>query len=36
LGYQTSLESFDDIIRLRKKNYEPLLPEIDAKFPELA
>src|SRR6478609_1333902 len=35
LGYQTSLESFDDIIRLRKKNYEPLLPEIDAKFREL-
>src|SRR6476469_5556146 len=35
LAYQTSLESFDDIIRLRKKNYEPLLPEIDAKFREL-
>src|SRR6476619_2260563 len=33
--YQTSLEAFDDIIRLRKKNYEPLLPEIDAKFREL-
>jgi tetratricopeptide (TPR) repeat protein len=35
LGYQSSLEAFDDIIRLRKKNYEPLLPEIDAKFREL-
>jgi chromosome segregation ATPase len=35
LGYQASLEAFDDIIRLRKKNYEPLLPEIDAKFREL-
>src|SRR5579864_978227 len=35
MGYQTSLESFDDIIRLRKMNYEPLLPEIDAKFREL-
>ena len=35
MGYQTSLEAFDDIIRLRKKNYEPLLPEIDAKFREL-
>jgi tetratricopeptide (TPR) repeat protein len=35
MGYQTSLESFDDIIRLRKQNYEPLLPEIDAKFREL-
>src|SRR5690242_713750 len=34
-AYQTSLEAFDDIIRLRKKNYEPLLPEIDAKFREL-
>jgi tetratricopeptide (TPR) repeat protein len=34
-GYQTSLEAFDDIIQLRKKNYEPLLPEIDAKFREL-
>lgn len=32
IGYQTSLEAFDDIIRLRKQNYEPLLPEIDAKF----
>src|SRR5215467_1348966 len=31
-GFQTSLEAFDDIIRLRKKNYDPLLPEIDAKF----
>jgi tetratricopeptide (TPR) repeat protein len=35
MGYQTSLEAFDDIIRLRKQNYEPLLPEIDAKFREL-
>src|SRR5579864_7820956 len=35
MGYQTSLEAFDDIIRLRKKNYEPLLPEVDAKFREL-
>lgn len=35
MGYQTSLEAFDDIIRLRKRNYEPLLPEIDAKFREL-
>jgi tetratricopeptide (TPR) repeat protein len=34
-GYQTSLEAFDDVIRLREKNYEPLLPEIDAKFREL-
>jgi tetratricopeptide (TPR) repeat protein len=35
MGYQTSLGAFDDIIRLRKQNYEPLLPEIDAKFREL-
>ena len=35
VGFQASLEAFDDIIRLRKKNYEPLLPEIDAKFREL-
>jgi tetratricopeptide (TPR) repeat protein len=35
MGYQSTLEAFDDIIRLRKQNYEPLLPEIDAKFREL-
>lgn len=35
VGFQASLEAFDDIIRLRKQNYEPLLPEIDAKFREL-
>ncbi len=34
-GFQTSLSAFDDIIRLRKQNYDPLLPEIDAKFREL-
>src|SRR5262249_57114770 len=32
MGFQTSLEAFDDIIRLRRHNYEPLLPEIDAQF----
>jgi len=35
MGFQTSLEAFDDIIRLRRQNYEPLLPEIDARFREL-
>jgi tetratricopeptide (TPR) repeat protein len=35
MGFQASLEAFDDIIRLRKQNYEPLLPEIDAQFREL-
>jgi hypothetical protein len=34
-GYQTSLEAFNDIIRLRKQNYDPLLPQIDARFREL-
>ena len=34
-GFQTSLGAFEDIIRLRKKNYEPLLPAIDAHFREL-
>jgi tetratricopeptide (TPR) repeat protein len=31
-SFQASLEAFADIIRLRKQNYDPLLPEIDAKF----
>src|SRR5215813_1615482 len=35
MGYQTSLEAFDDIIRLRRLNYEPLLPDVDARFREL-
>jgi tetratricopeptide (TPR) repeat protein len=35
MGWQTGLEAFDDIIRLRKQNYEPLLPVIDAQFREL-
>src|SRR5215471_5137045 len=26
MAWQTSLDAFDDIIRLRKQNYEPLLP----------
>jgi tetratricopeptide (TPR) repeat protein len=34
-GWKTSLDAFSDIIRLREKNYEPLLPEIDAQFREL-
>src|SRR6267142_5153100 len=35
MGWQTGLEAFDDIIRLRKQNYEPLLPKVDAQFREL-
>ncbi len=33
--WQTGLEAFDDIIRLREQNYEPLLPVVDAQFREL-
>lgn len=35
IAWQTSLDAFDDIIRLRKQNYEPLLPVVDARFQEL-
>jgi tetratricopeptide (TPR) repeat protein len=34
-AWKTSLDAFDDIIRLRGRNYEPLLPEVDAQFREL-
>ncbi len=33
--WKTSLDAFDDIIRLRGQNYEPLLPQVDAQFQEL-
>lgn len=33
--WKTSLDAFDDVIRLRGENYDPLLPEIDAQFREL-
>src|SRR5215470_12462319 len=35
IAWKTSLDSFDDIIRLRGLNYEPLLPEVDAQFRDL-
>jgi tetratricopeptide (TPR) repeat protein len=35
VDWQTSLDAFDDIIRLREHNYEPVLPEVDAQFREL-
>jgi len=35
MQWNTSLDAFDDIIRLRHQNYEPLLPEVDAQFREL-
>src|SRR5215475_7026251 len=35
IAWQTGLDAFDDIIRLRKQNFEPLLPVVDAQFQEL-
>ncbi|MGH8130516.1 MAG: tetratricopeptide repeat protein [Steroidobacteraceae bacterium] len=35
VAWQTSFDAFEDIIRLRGQNYEPLLPGIDAQFREL-
>jgi len=35
LAWQASFDAFEDIIRLRRANYEPLLPTIDAQFREL-
>jgi len=35
IAWKTSLDAFDDIIRLRGQNYEPLLPETDVQFREL-
>src|SRR5207249_1235649 len=35
MTWKTSLDAFDDIIRLRGQNYEPLLPEVDAQLREL-
>src|SRR5499425_117143 len=34
-AWKASLDAFDDIIRLRGQNYEPLLPQVDAQFQEL-
>src|SRR5436309_12880101 len=35
IAWRTSLDAFTDIIRLRKQNYEPLLPDVDAQFRKL-
>ena len=35
IAWNSSLDAFDDIIRLRGQNYEPLLPAVDAEFREL-
>ena len=34
-AWKASLDAFQDIIRLRRQNYEPLLPGVDAQFREL-
>jgi hypothetical protein len=34
-GWQKSLDAYEDMIRLRKQNYEPLLPGVDSQFREL-
>jgi TolA-binding protein len=34
-SWQSGFDAFDDMIRLRKANYEPLLPQVDAQFREL-
>jgi tetratricopeptide (TPR) repeat protein len=35
IDWKTGLDAFEDIIRLRGENYEPLLPGVDAQFHEL-
>jgi len=35
LSWQSGFDAFDDIIRLRRANYAPLLPRVDARFREL-
>jgi tetratricopeptide (TPR) repeat protein len=34
-SWETSFDAFEDIIGLRKQNYDPLLPDVDADFREL-
>jgi tetratricopeptide (TPR) repeat protein len=34
-SWETNFDAFEDIIELRRQNYEPLLPEVDAEFREL-
>src|SRR5262249_55177599 len=35
MAWKTTLYAFVDIIRLRRNNYQPLLPKVDARFREL-
>src|SRR5262252_8500658 len=34
-AWQRSFDAFEDLIRLRRANYQPLLPQVDARFREL-
>jgi hypothetical protein len=34
VSWKTSFDAFEDMIGLRKGNYEPLLPDVDARFRE--
>jgi hypothetical protein len=35
IAWQSGFDAFEDLIRLRRANYEPLLPQVDAHFREL-
>jgi hypothetical protein len=35
VAWKASYDAFDDLIRLRRANYEPMLPQVDAHFREL-
>jgi hypothetical protein len=35
IAWQSGFDAFEDLIRLRRTNYEPLLPQVDARFREL-
>ncbi len=35
IAWQGGFDAFEDLIRLRRANYEPLLPQVDAQFREL-
>ena len=35
ISWQSGFDAFEDLIRLRRANYAPLLPKVDARFREL-
>jgi hypothetical protein len=35
VAWQGSFDAFEDLIRVRRANYQPLLPQVDARFREL-